>query len=366
AAVGGVGADGSGGDADGGGSAGGELSPVTLAGSLAEFRDLCDRLEGADSGLAGVAGDLRESLGIDAGRDGTGTDGTADGTGTDGTADATDEYPWHDGTAVMGVLNVTPDSFHDGGRHEGLADAVAGAERMVTAGVDVIDVGGESTRPGAEPVPVDEEIDRVVPVVEAVGEVPAVADGDVLVSVDTRKAGVAAAALEAGADVINDVTGLEDPRMREVVADAGCPVVVMHSVDAPVDPDTDPEYGDVVADVIADLRERLALAEVSGIDRDRVIVDPGLGFGKSAAENFELLGRVDEFAALGCPVLVGHSYKSFYGAVDLGPDDREHATVAATALAVERGADLVRVHDVAENRAAVDVVRTATDPARPD
>ncbi|OYR57234.1 dihydropteroate synthase, partial [Halorubrum halodurans] len=284
--------------------------------------------------------------------------------GAAGGAGVDDDYPWSDGTAVMGVLNVTPDSFHDGGRHEGLADAVAGAERMVAAGVDVIDVGGESTRPGAEAVPVDEEIARVVPAIDAVREVPAVADGDVLVSVDTRKPAVAEAALEAGADVINDVTGLEDPRMREVVADAGCPVVVMHSVDAPVDPDADPEYDDVVADVIADLRERLALADVAGIDRDRVIVDPGLGFGKSAAENFELLGRVDEFAALGCPVLVGHSYKSLYDAVGLGPDDREHATVAATALAAERGADLVRVHDVAENRAAVDVVAAATEPDR--
>ncbi|MFC5133115.1 dihydropteroate synthase [Halorubrum glutamatedens] len=350
AAVGGVGANGSGGDVDAVGSAGGELSPVTLAGSLAEFRELCDRLESAGDRLAGVAADLRERLGIVPQAD----------------ERATEAYPWHDGTAVMGVLNVTPDSFHDGGRHEGLAEAVAGAERMVAAGVDVIDVGGESTRPGAEAVPVDEEIDRVVPAVEAVREVPAVADGDVLVSVDTRKAAVAEAALEAGADVINDVTGLEDPRMREVVADAECPVVLMHSVDAPVDPDNDPEYGDVVADVIADLRERLALAEVAGIDRDRVIVDPGLGFGKSAAENFELLGRADELAALGCPVLIGHSYKSLYDAIGLGPDDREHATVAATAIAAERGADLVRVHDVAENRAAVDVVRAASGPDRPE
>ncbi|SMO38977.1 dihydropteroate synthase [Halorubrum cibi] len=348
AAVGGVGADGRGSDVDGGGSVGGELSPVTLAGSLAEFRELCERLEVGGDGLAGVAADLRTSLGIDGNEEKE--------------PDPVDDYPWSDGTAVMGILNVTPDSFHDGGRHEGLSDAIAGAERMVEAGVDVIDVGGESTRPGAERVPADEEIARVVPTIEAVREVPAVADGNVLVSVDTRKPAVAEAALEAGADVINDVTGLEDPRMREVVADAECPVVVMHSVDAPVDPENDPEYDDVVADVIADLRERLALAEVAGIDRDRVIVDPGLGFGKSAGENFELLGRIDEFTALGCPVLVGHSYKSLYDAVGLGPEDREHATVAATAVAAERGADVVRVHDVAENRAAVDVVAAATDP----
>ena len=348
AAVGGVGADGRGSDVDGGnGFGGGELSPVTLAGSVAEFRALCARLEAAGGGgLAGVAADLRSRLGSDDGSDG----------------EAAAEYPWTDATAVMGVLNVTPDSFHDGGRHEALADAVAGARRMVEAGVDVIDVGGESTRPGADVVPAEEEIDRIVPVIEAVQRVDAVADGDVLVSADTRKPRVATAALEAGADIINDVTGLEDPRMREIVADAGCPVVVMHSIDAPVDPENDPEYGDVVDDVIADLRERLALAEVAGIDRDRVIVDPGLGFGKSAAESLELLGRTDEFAALGCPVLVGHSYKSMFDAVGRGPDDREHATVAATALAAERGAGIVRVHDVAENRAAVDVVAAATDP----
>ncbi|MES3161638.1 MAG: dihydropteroate synthase [Halorubrum sp.] len=375
AAVGGIAADGEGSGVDGGGIGGGEQSPVTLAGSVTEFRALCDRLVDAGGGLAGVAADLAASLNIDDETDaGTDTDTGDDASDTpaartvdaaDSLADthaAADEYPWSDRTAVMGVLNVTPDSFHDGGRHEALTDAIDGARRMVAAGVDVIDVGGESTRPGADPVPVDEEIDRVVPVIEAVQEVTAVADGDVLVSVDTRKPAVAEAALSAGADIINDVTGLADPEMREVVADAGCPVVVMHSIDAPVDPSNDPEYGDVVADVIADLNERLIRAEVAGIDRERVIVDPGIGFGKSAAESFELLGRVDEFAALGCPVLVGHSHKSLFGAIDRDSDDREHATVAATAVAAERGADLVRVHDVAENRAAVDVVAAATDP----
>ncbi|GAB6878721.1 dihydropteroate synthase [Halorubrum gandharaense] len=332
----------------GGAPDGGELVPVTLAATRATFRDLVARLRAlAAAGLAGVANDLVAQL-----------EGPSDETAPHDDA----HYPWEDGTAVMGVLNVTPDSFHDGGRHEAFADAVAGAERMVAAGAEIIDVGGESTRPGADPVPTEAEIDRVVPVVEAVNEVPAVADGEVLVSVDTRKPAVAEAALDAGADVINDVTGLEDPRMREVVAEAGCPVVVMHSVDAPVDPDNDPEYGDVVADVIADLQERLLLAETAGIPRERVVVDPGLGFGKSAAESFALLGRTDELSALGCPVLVGHSHKSLFGAVDRGPDEREHATVAGTTLAVDRGADVVRVHDVAENRAAVAVVEAANDP----
>ena len=350
-----------GGECVGGGAGldGGELVPVTLAATVTEYRALRDRLAAEGDGLRRIASDLAERLGLaepaDSPRERTArTDEPA--------PDVGDDYPWADRTAVMGVLNVTPDSFHDGGRHEAFADAVAGAERMVSAGADIIDVGGESTRPGADPVPVDEEIDRVVPVIEAVNEVDAVASGEVLVSVDTRKAPVAEAALEAGADIINDVTGLEDPAMREVVADAGCPVVVMHSIDAPVDPNNDPEYGDVVTDVIADLQERLLLAEKAGIDRERVIVDPGLGFGKSDAEDFDLLGRAGEFTALDCPVLIGHSHKSMFAALGRESGDRQHATVAATAVAAAAGADIVRVHDVAENRAAVDVVAAATDP----
>ena len=348
AALGGLGA----GD---GRASGGERVPVTLAGTVATYRALCDRLAEREA-FAGIAADIADRVGLDGGRSFSPGDRTPH--------DAA--YPWSDGTAVMGVLNVTPDSFHDGGRHAAMEDAVAGVERMVAAGVDIVDVGGESTRPGADPVPVDEEIDRVVPTIEAVQSVSAVADGDVLVSVDTRKPEVAAAALSAGADIINDVTGLADPAMREVVADAGCPVVVMHSLDAPVDPTNDPEYDDVVDDVIASLRERLALADTAGIDRDRVIVDPGIGFGTSPGESFDLIDRVGEFAALDCPVLIGHSHKSLFAAVDRDPDDREHATVAATALAADRGADIVRVHDVAENRAAVDVAAAVNGSQRAD
>jgi len=339
---------------------GGERVPVTLAGTVAEYRELLSRLrEREGEEFAGVADDIADRIGV--GGDSPDDFGKPDDADTLGDSD---DYPWTDGTAVMGVLNVTPDSFHDGGRHAALDDAVAGVERMVEAGVDIVDVGGESTRPGAEPVPVDEEIDRVVPTLEAIRSVQAVADGDVLVSVDTRKPAVAEAALAAGADVINDVTGLADPEMREVVADAGCPVVVMHSLEAPVDPTNDPEYDDAVGDVIAALRERLALAETAGIDREKVIVDPGIGFGKSAAEAFELIDRAGEFDALDCPVLIGHSHKSMYDAVDRGPDDREHATVAATALAADRGADVVRVHDIAENRAAVDVAAAVNGSLR--
>ena len=335
--------------------AGGEQVSVTVAGTVAELRALVDRLAAADAGgLGGVAADIAEGIEIEPPE--------SDPEATD--AEDAPNFPWTDRTAVMGVLNVTPDSFHDGGRHADLDDAVAGVERMVDAGVDIVDVGGESTRPGADPVSVEEEIERVVPTIEAIQSVPAVGEGDVLVSVDTRKPAVAEAALDAGADVINDVTGLEDPEMRSVVAEADCPVIVMHSLDAPVDPDADPEYDDVVGEVVDALRERLALADTAGIDRDRVIVDPGIGFGKSPAEDFELLARCGEFAALGCPVLVGHSHKSLYGAVGRDADDREHATVAGTALAADRGADIVRVHDVAENRAAVDVAAAANGALR--
>jgi dihydropteroate synthase len=225
---------------------------------------------------------------------------------------------------------------------------------MVDAGADIIDIGGESTRPGAAPVPVEEEKARVVPVIERVSDL------DVYLSIDTRKASVARAALDAGADILNDVSGLEDPEMRLVAADYDVPVVVMHSIDTPVDPDHEVHYDDVVEDAIDELTERVLLAEKAGLDRSQIIVDPGLGFGKSAAENFELLGRIDEFAGLGCPIMVGHSHKSMFSLLGYDDGDRLEPTVAATAVAADRGADIVRVHDVAENVAAVNVVDAAT------
>jgi len=313
---------------------------IVMMGTLAQFKRLAGKLDGQPYGLAPLADDIRAALGIEGhGRDDEG-------------------YPWADGTAVMGILNVTPDSFHDGGEYDAVADAIDRAERMVEAGVDIVDVGGESTRPGADPVPVEAEIDRVVPVIEAMSDL------DVWISIDTRKAAVGRAALDAGADVLNDVSGLEDPEMRLLAADRDVPVVVMHSIETPVDPDTEIEYDDVVGDVIDDLAERILLAEKAGLDREQIVVDPGLGFGKSSAESFELLGRVGEFGALGCPVLVGHSHKSLFGLIGREGDERLQSTVAATALAAERGADIVRVHDVKENVAAVRTVEAADDPER--
>ncbi|ESP89378.1 dihydropteroate synthase [Candidatus Halobonum tyrrellensis] len=326
---------------------GGELHEVVLTGTLGAFRRLVADLDGASAGgtagpngaggLSDVADRVRRAAGLDAGPPGRG-------------------YPWEEGTAVMGVLNVTPDSFHDGGEFFDREDALARAERLVEAGVDIVDVGGESTRPGAEEVAVEDEIARIVPVIEAIAGV------DALVSVDTRKAEVAAAALDAGADLLNDVTGLEDPEMRFLAAERDVPVIVMHSIDAPVDPDTRVEYDDVVGDVIDQLRERVLLAEKAGVPREHVVVDPGVGFGKSKRENFEMLGRLGEFDALGCPVLFGHSHKSMFELVGGEGGDAGPETVAATALAAANGADIVRVHDAAENVRAVRVAAAAADP----
>ncbi|MFP8958513.1 dihydropteroate synthase [Natrialbaceae archaeon A-CW3] len=323
---------------------------VVLMGTVTEFARLATTLDDRPDGLSTVARALREALRLDpdleraSGQEGS--TGSRVKSGSDRRA-----YPWHDEPAVMGILNVTPDSFHDGGQYDAIEAAVDQAESMVADGATIIDVGGESTRPGADPVSVEEEIDRVVPVIERISDLEA------LVSVDTRRAVVAEAALEAGADIINDVSGLGDPEMRFVAAAHDVPLVLMHSIDAPVVPGKDVQYDDVVEDVIDQLTERVLLAEKAGLGRDRIVVDPGLGFGKSPAESFELLDRLEEFRALGCPLLVGHSHKSMFGQVGYDHGERLDPTVAATALAVDRGADIVRVHDVAENVAAVRTAR---------
>jgi len=317
---------------------------VVLAGTLTQFEELVGVLD-EHAGYAHLAGQLEAVLGLSEheGRALEGHEGTALGARTES---AGDDYPWEENTAVMGILNVTPDSFHDGGRYDVTETAIEHAEEMVEAGADIIDVGGESTRPGADPVPTETELDRVLPVIESL------ADIDALVSIDSRKPGVVRAALDAGADIVNDVTALTDAAMRRTVADADVPVVAMHSLSAPVDPTRRYAYDDVVTHVIDSLTEQLLLAERAGIDRSNLIVDPGLGFGKTAAESFELLERLDEFQAFGVPVMVGHSNKSMFGDLPHG-DDRLPHTVAASALAVDRGADIVRVHDVPENVAAV-------------
>ena len=327
-----------------------ESVDAVLTATLTQFERLVADLGDRTDELEPLAAEISAALERTPGPNGA--------AGTTNGAAGTDTYPWAEGTAIMGILNITPDSFHDGGEYNTVEDARERAERMVEAGVEILDIGGESTRPGGEPVPVDEEIERVVPVIEAI------ADLDVMISIDTRKAAVARAAIDAGADLLNDVSGLEDPEMRLVAAEHDLPVVVMHSIETPVDPETSVEYDDVVDDVIEYLAERVLIAEKAGLDRSQILVDPGLGFGKSAAESFELLGRLDELAALGCPVLVGHSRKSMFELTEGGREGSLDETVAGTALAAERGADVIRVHDAHENVAAVRVAQATVDPDR--
>jgi dihydropteroate synthase len=254
-------------------------------------------------------------------------------------------------TKLMGVVNVTPDSFSDGGLYLDPAAAIAHGRELAEAGAEILDVGGESTRPGAEPVDQAEELRRVVPVVEGLADVGAE------VSVDTSKAAVAAAALDAGASIVNDVTALRgDPEMAALCAERGATVVLMHMLGEPRTMQADPRYGDVVAEVRAFLAERLEAAVAAGIAAERVWLDPGIGFGKTAAHNMELLRRLAELRELGRPLVIGTSRKSFIGNVDGSPADRRlGGTIASSVLAAAEGTKVLRVHDVAELRQALSV-----------
>ena len=255
-------------------------------------------------------------------------------------------------TLVMGILNVTPDSFSDSGRFLDRATAVAHATRMVDDGADILDVGGESTRPGSNPVSADEELERVHPLIERLAELhPAVP-----VSIDTRKADVAAEALDAGATIVNDVSGGADPAMFDVVRDREAAVVLMHMRGDPTTMQEAPHYDDVVGEVHEYLRQRIEAAELAGIDPERIAIDPGIGFGKDLDHNLELMHGVDALLDLGRPVLVGPSRKKFIGTIlDLPVEERIEGTVGAVVWMVARGAHLVRVHDVREVVRAVRV-----------
>ncbi|HSP71374.1 MAG TPA: dihydropteroate synthase [Gaiellaceae bacterium] len=254
--------------------------------------------------------------------------------------------------AVMGIVNVTPDSFSDGGVHFDAAVAVASARRMAADGAAVVDVGGESTRPGSDGVSAAEELARIEPVLEALAGVP--------LSVDTAKGEVARRAIELGAELVNDVTALRgDPELAGVVADAGAYLCLMHMQGEPRTMQLDPAYGDVVADVAAFLEQRLAFAVAQGIPEERICLDPGFGFGKTVQHNLELLRRLDELAALGRPLLVGLSRKSTLGRLLGDPEAKvgtDAASVGAAVAAFERGASIFRVHDV---RAHVEALAVA-------
>ncbi|MFG6568723.1 MULTISPECIES: dihydropteroate synthase [unclassified Sulfitobacter] len=258
---------------------------------------------------------------------------------------------------VMGILNATPDSFSDGGRHVDPQVAVAAGVAMRAAGVDMLDIGGESTRPGAETVPEEEEIARVRPVIEGLR-----AAGEGAISIDTRKAAVAEAAVAAGADLVNDVAGLTfDPALAPFCAARGLPVCVMHAQGGPATMQRDPRYDDVLLDVYDYLAERIAALEAQGIPRENIIADPGIGFGKTLEHNLALLARLSLFHSLGVPILLGASRKRFIGTIGGGAagEDRAPGSIAVALAALNHGVQVLRVHDVAQTIQSILLYRSA-------
>jgi dihydropteroate synthase len=267
--------------------------------------------------------------------------------------------PTHHRVRVMGIVNVTPDSFSDGGRFLAPDRAIAHARELAAGGADLLDIGGESTRPGAREVSVEEELARVAPVLEGIRDV------DAAISIDTSKAAVAVASLDAGAEIVNDVTALRhDPVLAGLCAERECTVVLMHMQGTPRTMQENPTYDDVVDDVKAFLAERIEFAVGEGIAEERIWVDPGIGFGKTVDHNLELLRRLAELRELGRPVVVGSSRKRFIGELTgREADDRLGGTIASNVLALRAGADVLRVHDVAETRQALLVAGSILDAA---
>lgn len=263
----------------------------------------------------------------------------------------------------MGIVNVTPDSFSDGGLHDDTDLAVAHGLRLAAEGAAILDIGGESTRPGSEPVSADDELARVVPVIERIAAV-----SPALISIDTTKAAVAQAALDAGAALVNDVTALRgDPAMAALVAERGCPVCLMHMLGEPRTMQDDPHYDDVVGEVIAFLEQRLTAALAAGVREEQVLLDPGIGFGKTLDHNLLLLAHLDRVVALGRPVVLGASRKRFIGVLlGAAPAERAMGTVATTVLGLAGGAAVVRVHDVRPNLEALRVAQAILDAGGPD
>ena len=259
-------------------------------------------------------------------------------------------------TRIMGILNVTPDSFSDQGRYMSRSAAIARGLELLDEGADILDIGGESTRPGAAPVPADVEVARIMPVIE--GLRPVAAKAGARLSVDTRNAATMRAALAAGVDIVNDVSGFaHDPETLDVLAASSCRVVAMHMPGTPETMQSLARYDDVVGTVCAFLAVCVARAEAAGIDRSRLVLDPGIGFGKTATHNIELLRAIPALKALGCPVLIGVSRKQFIGRLsrDEPPNDRLGGSLAAALFAVTQGADILRVHDVAATAQALKI-----------
>ena len=257
-------------------------------------------------------------------------------------------------TLVMGIVNVTPDSFSDGGKFFSPEVAISHASKLITQGADIIDIGGESTRPGAKLVSESEELKRVIPVIEKVR----IDNPTILISIDTTKASVAKYAVEAGADIINDVSGLSfDNNMTGIVESFDVPVVIMHMKGNPQNMQLNPKYKDIVNEILDFFKTKIKIAIQSGINRSMIILDPGIGFGKTVDHNFELLSRLNEFNVLELPIMIGPSRKSFIGiTLDLPPEDRVEGTAAAVSAGVMNGASIVRVHDVKSMKRVVKII----------
>ncbi len=254
-------------------------------------------------------------------------------------------------TRIMGIINVTPDSFSDGGHFASTEAALAQAERLIDDGADILDIGGESTRPFAEPVAAEEELQRVIPVIRGIRQ-----KHSIPISIDTSKATVAREALDAGADIINDISALQkDPEMISLVKETTIPVIIMHMQGNPTDMQISPEYQDVTEDIIGFFKERIGWIKENGVAVDRLIIDPGIGFGKTLQHNLSILKNIKKFSTLGCPVLLGHSRKRFLGDITdtVIEKERDLATAVVSALCCTENIAIIRVHDVAATRQAL-------------
>jgi len=252
---------------------------------------------------------------------------------------------------LMGILNVTPDSFYDGGWHFDSVNTQKRIEEMIAEGAEIIDIGGESTRPGSKPVSIEEELERVIPAIEFIKSI-----SDIPISIDTQKAEVAKKAVEAGACVVNDVGGLRNEDMISTIAELQIPVIIMHMQGTPENMQKNPQYADTVQDIKKWLKERINAAEMAGIKRSNIIVDPGIGFGKNLKHNLEILGGLNEFNGMAGGVLLGASRKSFIGMMTDEDSDRLTGSLSAAMIGATAGVDLVRVHDVKETRKAIETI----------
>jgi len=262
------------------------------------------------------------------------------------------EFDFNKKTYIMGILNVTPDSFYDGGKYLDIAKAKERAEEMIKEGADIIDVGGESTRPGSERIKEEEELRRVIPVIKEIRK-----HFDIPISIDTYKERVAEEAINAGANLINDISGLVASNMVEVAKKYDVPVVIMHIMGNPKIMQKNPVYEEVISDIIRSLRRKIEYAEMNGIKKENIIIDPGIGFGKTLEHNCEIIKRLKEFKTLGKPILVGPSRKSFIGKIlDLPVEERLEGTLAIVVLCIINGANILRVHDVKEVKRVAKVI----------